>query len=240
MVHRNKRYRYFFSLDRKTILNIINTSLLHCDKLVCFYLWKVHHSSASFSSVNLPPQLPYVIRLLQESIVFPLAGLAGGVRIWLYIGSMRVFSRDDFTCPCCGENKIRQEVVDGLNRAVSLFRELFWLEVGVRITSGYRCPRHNLAVGGAPRSMHVSGLAVDSQPILPPEAGETARNHAFRWWFIALARAGFTGLGQTHRGAGSMGAIHADMRHVLKRPPQVWAPPGNFKRYGPYLYFFSW
>lgn len=31
----------------------------------------------------------------------------------------------------------------------------------VRITSGYRCPAHNTAVGGAKASQHVLGLAAD-------------------------------------------------------------------------------
>ena len=159
---------------------------------------------------------------------------------WVYIGLMKVFSKSDFACPCCGENKIRPEVVNGLSLALMLFREAFWEDVSIQITSGYRCPRHNRAVGGAPRSMHVSGLAVDSYPVLPPEAGETAQNHALRWWFICLVKAGFTGLGQTRRGTEGVVAMHADMRHILKRPPQIWAPPGNYKRCGPYLYFFKW
>lgn len=33
------------------------------------------------------------------------------------------------------------------------------------ITSGYRCPLLNAAVGGAPRSKHLQGLAVDFRPL---------------------------------------------------------------------------
>lgn len=39
------------------------------------------------------------------------------------------------------------------------------LGVPIRITSGYRCPKLNRAIGGARRSQHVVGEACDFQPI---------------------------------------------------------------------------
>lgn len=35
----------------------------------------------------------------------------------------------------------------------------------VRVTSGYRCPRLNTLVGGAPNSQHMRGEAADIQPV---------------------------------------------------------------------------
>ena len=35
----------------------------------------------------------------------------------------------------------------------------------VRVTSGYRCSRHNASVGGVPQSQHVSGQAADISPV---------------------------------------------------------------------------
>ena len=31
----------------------------------------------------------------------------------------------------------------------------------VVVTSGYRCPAHNKTIGGAPNSLHLSGMAAD-------------------------------------------------------------------------------
>lgn len=53
------------------------------------------------------------------------------------------------------------------------------------ITSGYRCEKHNKAVGGAPRSKHLSGIAVDII-VLPSD----------RFEFLSLATDyGFKGIG---------------------------------------------
>lgn len=71
------------------------------------------------------------------------------------------FRQQEFKCKCCGKihptNPTPPEVV------------LFWLESArehfgdrpVMITSGYRCPKHNAAVGGASTSRHMEGDAVD-------------------------------------------------------------------------------
>lgn len=37
-------------------------------------------------------------------------------------------------------------------------------DIGATITSGLRCPEHNRAVGGEPRSKHVLGMALDFVP----------------------------------------------------------------------------
>jgi uncharacterized protein YcbK (DUF882 family) len=63
----------------------------------------------------------------------------------------------------------------------------------LRILSGYRCPRHNTAVGGATRSRHLAGDAVD----IPSGYATVAQ----------AAAAGFTGIGS--RG---VWAVHVDCR----------------------------
>lgn len=70
------------------------------------------------------------------------------------------FSVDEFICPCteCSDQFIDDELVNKL--------EIVRTAVGpLKITSGYRCPAHNKAVGGEPNSAHMSGLAADIQPI---------------------------------------------------------------------------
>jgi len=67
------------------------------------------------------------------------------------------FSRDEFKCKC---GKCFPEAVDiELNTALEGVREHF--RQMVTITSGWRCEAHNKAVGGAPASKHLLGIAAD-------------------------------------------------------------------------------
>ncbi len=104
------------------------------------------------------------------------------------------FTVRELSCPCCG--RIRVEPL-----LVRLLEELR-AELGrpIRVTSGYRCPDHNRAVGGVPRSRHLEGRAVDLA--CPP--GEQARliARARRIGFdqtIAYAGRGFVHLGVPER-----------------------------------------
>jgi len=68
------------------------------------------------------------------------------------------FKEEEFACKCrCKTNKIKPELIDYLQE----FRD----ELGLPITisSGYRCPGHNTAVGGVMNSSHTFGIAADLQ-----------------------------------------------------------------------------
>ena len=65
------------------------------------------------------------------------------------------FTLREFQCRHCGAVKLDHRLVNKLQA----LRDR--LGVPLAITSGYRCPDHNKAVGGAPNSYHVQGMAAD-------------------------------------------------------------------------------
>jgi len=67
------------------------------------------------------------------------------------------FSASELRCPCCGVMVMDTQVVEALEALRSL------LGAPIRVTSGYRCPRHNKEIGGHPTSLHMAGEAVDIQ-----------------------------------------------------------------------------
>ena len=77
-------------------------------------------------------------------------------------------------CGCC------KTVFDaGLIRKLDALRED--LERPVVINSGYRCARHNRAVGGSPNSQHLLGKAADIRctGVAPEELARYAEKHGF-------------------------------------------------------------
>lgn len=65
------------------------------------------------------------------------------------------FSQSEFQCKCCGEHKINAGLIVILEELRSHFN------APIKISSAYRCEKHNKAVGGASNSQHVKGNAVD-------------------------------------------------------------------------------
>lgn len=110
------------------------------------------------------------------------------------------FVETEFRCPCCGANGIRAELLHPLQEARRL------AGIPFRITSGYRCARHNRDVGGVADSAHTLGLAAD---IACPDS---ASAHPM---VAGLIRAGFTRIGIGN------GFIHADV-DPAKPAPALW------------------
>lgn len=108
--------------------------------------------------------------------------------------SSKHFRAAEFRCPHCREAFVRPRLLEKLETLRNDIRR------PIRIVSGYRCPVHNHAVGGARDSQHVYGAAADiPSGVATPE----------------LARAvGFTGIGVR---AGW--AVHVDVRDG---PPARW------------------
>lgn len=107
------------------------------------------------------------------------------------------FADSEFRCKDgCGV----QPRMTVLQRRLERLRDLLG-DRPIRIVSGYRCPPHNDAVGGATRSRHTTGEAAD----IPAALGVT----------VDMAKAaGFTGIGKKRNVV-----IHVDVR---KGPVTVW------------------
>lgn len=70
------------------------------------------------------------------------------------------FTRQEFACKCGKCHLSNYPSVDaGLLRLLTIVRRHF--NQPVIITSGWRCADHNNAVGGAPSSKHLYGIAAD-------------------------------------------------------------------------------
>jgi len=108
------------------------------------------------------------------------------------------FTTAEFKCHCCGDCRVSP----GLMAAMQALREKWGKSI--KINSGYRCLRHNSAVGGAPDSYHLKGLAADCEILAGVD----------RYTFVRLAfEVGFRGIGI------ASGFIHVDIR---EGPASLW------------------
>lgn len=90
------------------------------------------------------------------------------------------FDNTIFACPHCGAMQMDAKFISQLTTVQ------FGMQEDLIITSGYRCPTHNAAIGGAPDSRHILGLAVDIAMDNGPK----------RWLLIKLAMMnGMNGIG---------------------------------------------
>ena len=68
------------------------------------------------------------------------------------------FNRSEFECQCgCGFNTVDVETIAILEDVRQHFMK------PIQITSGCRCAKHNRSIGGAKKSKHIFGNAVDFQ-----------------------------------------------------------------------------
>ncbi len=70
------------------------------------------------------------------------------------------FSETEFACKCCGDSIVDIRLVKALQEIRSQ------VNAPITVNSGYRCPKHNAAVGGEKNSQHMRGTAADiSSPV---------------------------------------------------------------------------
>lgn len=74
---------------------------------------------------------------------------------------MKCFNEKEFACRCCGQlpPEARENVRALVDNVLDPVRTLYC--GAIRVNSGYRCERHNKAVGGAKHSQHLCGEAAD-------------------------------------------------------------------------------
>lgn len=92
------------------------------------------------------------------------------------------FEASEFVCGCgaCDGGKMSEAFIERLQK----MRDL--LAVPLKINSGFRCQKHNIAEGGSKYSMHMAGRAADIH----------INNGAEAYAFINAAMAvGFMGIG---------------------------------------------
>jgi len=82
----------------------------------------------------------------------------------------RHFNLREFQCPCCHTVKLHPDLVELLEKIRKKIKK------PIIISSGYRCPSHNEAVGGAKHSYHLKGMAADiiALGLSPIELGKVA------------------------------------------------------------------
>ena len=110
---------------------------------------------------------------------------------------VKYFKPKEFECPCCGKCDMDATLVFSLDTLRDFVGE------PLIITSGFRCPKHNEEIGGAPNSAHLRGKAAD---IL-------VTNSELRWkilYFALLIGFQRIGIGRTF--------IHLDIDDELPSP----------------------
>jgi zinc D-Ala-D-Ala carboxypeptidase len=114
------------------------------------------------------------------------------------------FKAAEFNCSHCGKNEMKPEFMAKLQALRTSYGK------PMRVTSGYRCPKHPIEAKKASPGAHASGCAVD----IGVEGAD-----AHRLLTLALA-AGFTGIGVQQKGTGRF--IHLDTLATGVRPT-VWS-----------------
>ena len=119
------------------------------------------------------------------------------------------FSESELACSCCGKNEMTQETVD----ALQALRE----SIGkpLRLSSAYRCPKHNSKVSSTGNSgPHTTGMAIDIA---------CSGKDAWELLSFAMIRSKiWKGIGIRQKGNHESRFIHLDTIEADNRP-WVWS-----------------
>lgn len=117
------------------------------------------------------------------------------------------FSEKEFKCSCCGKVKIDIDLVPMLEK---LYKNMNASEI--IITSGYRCPKHSIEVGGSENDAHTKGIAADIRVLKQSGQCYTSPTIARE-----AEKIGFTGIGiidNLH--------CHVDIRNIKNYVNDHW------------------
>lgn len=84
------------------------------------------------------------------------------------------FYLKNFECPCCNKVMLHPTLLEKIEKLVAS-------GVKIKITSGYRCEKHNKEVGGVPNSKHMKGMACDITSDNLEKAYEIAQKLGFSY-----------------------------------------------------------
>lgn len=114
------------------------------------------------------------------------------------------FSRREFTCKCgCNTNIVAAELVNKLEKVYEYLSETADGVTAIIVTSGCRCKKHSVNVGGKMNDAHTKGIAADVYAV---------KKDGTRWGAFSLAavaeKIGFSGIGVIDNTA-----VHMDIRN---------------------------
>lgn len=120
-------------------------------------------------------------------------------------GAVEFFKPEEFACRCCGVEKMQPDLVYALDKLRRDFGR------PIRISSGYRCPKHNAAVSSTGSAgPHTTGSAADLA---------VSGRDCYVLLRLALIQR-FTGIGVHQRGNSRF--LHLDTLHDAPGQPRPW------------------
>lgn len=123
------------------------------------------------------------------------------------------FNVDEFTCKCgCRTNNITRPLVEKLEKVYEYLNATSRGVQGIYITSGYRCPRHSVAVGGSADDAHTRGIAADFFAL-----DSAGTRYESRILAAVCEYVGFSGIGVIDKTA-----VHADIRNATNYKNAHW------------------
>ena len=124
------------------------------------------------------------------------------------------FNFDEFKCPCgCGGNKTDTSFINKLENIYEYFSRCPDGIAAIIVTSGYRCSKHSVAVGGYANDAHTKGIAADIYVL--KRDGTTRYNS--REVAAVAEKLGFSGIGIIDNTA-----VHVDVRNTSNYTNSHW------------------
>lgn len=142
------------------------------------------------------------------------------------------FNFDEFKCPCgCGGNKTYISFIDKLETIYEYFTKCPDGIAAIIVTSGYRCSKHSVAVGGYANDAHTKGIAAD---IYVLKRDDITRYNSREVAAVA-EKLGFSGIGIIDNTA-----VHVDIRNASNYTNSHWfgneiTGDDNIKTFAEYL-----